>query len=135
MESLEVVGYPIKVTNSSVFKVSFVTLVTSKGIIEVKINCLLESYKYSKWFDHCHLCQVFVVKSRNNWIIKEFLESKKIFEISNYQQWLLLSDTLLLFYQNFKKIDEDFLPLVIDISQNFQDLTLQDITKKIENYI
>ena len=62
MESLEVVGYPIKVANSSVFKVSFVTLVTSKGIIEVKINCLLESYKYSKWFDHCHLCQVFVVK-------------------------------------------------------------------------
>jgi hypothetical protein len=121
MESIELIGYPIKTTNSTVFKCSFITFATQIGIIDVKVNCIIDNYKYAKYIDYCHLCKIFIVKSRTNWILKDFITADQIFNPLTYEDCLRLSDILKLCNINFKKIDENFLPLIQEITRDFSD--------------
>lgn len=136
MESIELIGYPIKVSNSTVFKQCFITFVTQIGVIEVKINCILENYKYARYIDYCHLCQIFIVKTRTNWILKDFITSEKIFAPKDYEQCLKLADIVRLCNKNFKKIDDNFLPLVNLITQDFKaNVPITDIQKRITDQV
>jgi hypothetical protein len=136
MESIELIGYPFKVSNSSVYNCSFVTFATPIGVIDVKINCILENYKYAKYIDYCHLCKFFIVKSRQNWILKDFIKAEKIFLPKRYDDYLLLTDIIRLFQRNFKKIDENFLPLINQVTSDFNDSkSLLEIKAVIEESV
>ena len=136
MESIELIGYPIRTTNSLAFKCCFITFVTQIGVIDVKINCLLDQYKYSRYIDYCHLCKIFIVKSRTNWILKDFILAEKIFSPKDYDQCLMLADSVKIFNKNFKKIDENFLPLINKISINFSEYkNIQEINSLITQYL
>jgi hypothetical protein len=135
MDSIELIGYPIKVSNSTIFKKSFITFVTPIGVIDVKINCLLENYKYEKYIDYTHLCQFYLVKTRENWILKDFQKAEKIFILNTYEDYQKLADTIFILQKNLKKIDENFLPLIHDISINFNLWDLNNIQRLIQKYI
>ncbi len=136
MDSIELVGFPIRVSNSTVFKHCFITFATPIGIVDVKINCILENYKYAKYIDFCNLCQFYLVKTRENWILKDFIRAEKIFEPSHYPQFEQLADIIRLMQKNFKKTDENFLPLINKISQDFhQNRPNSHYQKLIEDFV
>ncbi|MGL4759829.1 MAG: hypothetical protein ACRCXZ_10955 [Patescibacteria group bacterium] len=137
MDSIELIGYPIRVTNSTVFKHSFITFLTPIGLVDAKINCLLENYKYGKYIDYSNLCQFYLVKTRENWILKDFIKSEKIFNLTTYNQHLMLSDIIRLLQKNCKKTDENFLPLLNEICQEFNSNTkdLLFFQNLIKNYV
>lgn len=136
MDSIELIGFPIRISSSTVFKHSFITFATPIGLVDAKVNCLIENYKYGKYFDYCNLCQIYLIKTRENWIIKEFVRSEKIFEPESYQNYLQLSEIIKILQKNLKKTDENFLPLINQISIDYK--TPNPIThyqKLIEDYV
>jgi hypothetical protein len=120
MDSIELIGYPIRVSNSTIFKHCFITFATQIGVVDVKINCILENYKYGKYIDYCNLCQFYLVKTRENWILKDFIRSESIFSPNSFSEFEQLADIVKLMQKNFKKIDENFLPLINQISTDFK---------------
>lgn len=136
MESIELIGYPFRVSNSTVFNNSFISFATQIGVVDVKINCILENYKYSRYIDYCHLCQFFLVKTRENWILKEFIKAEKIFEPQNYDDCIKITEMIRLFQRNFKKIDENFLPLINELTIDYKNNEkIFNIQTKIEKYV
>lgn len=112
MEYLNVIAYPIKITESIVFKLSFITLVTNLGVFDVKINGLAQDYKYNRYLDYTHLCELSLVRTRNNWIIKEFISAEQIIKPSKYSEYLKISFFVKNCFKYLKKSDDNFLPLI-----------------------
>jgi hypothetical protein len=136
MDSIELIGFPIRVSNSTVFKHCFITFATPIGLVDAKVNCYLENYKYGRYIDYCNLCQFFLVKTRENWILKDFIRAEKIFDPQHYTQFEQLADIVKLMQKNFKKTDENFLPLINQISNDFTDNNpIGYYTKIIEDYV
>jgi hypothetical protein len=136
MESQEIIGYPIKISQNSVFNSSYITLVTNKGVLVVKINGHFDSYKHASSFDYRHLLKLFMVKSRHNWIITEFLESAKIYDPSSYKEFVFLASVVKLYNKFFKKIDDNFLPLVMHFANSgIFTMQLTEIEELLERYV
>lgn len=135
MESQEIIGYPIKISQNSVFNSSYITLVTNKGVLVVKINGHFDTYKYAASFDYRHLLKLFIVKSRHNWVVTEFVESALIYDPKTYKEFVFLASVVKLYNKFFKKIDDNFLPLVMHFANSdvFK-MELFDIEGLLERY-
>jgi hypothetical protein len=133
LEYKKIVAYPIRISPNSIFNFSFITLATDEGVIDVKINGSFNDYKYANYFNYCYLCNLVLVKSRTNWVIKEFEQASKIFDPQNYQEYLHLAFMISSFGKYFKKIDENFIPLILEFSQNQKvfEMSGQEILDKL----
>jgi hypothetical protein len=134
MQILSVKAYPIKISKATVFNFTYVTLATSQGVLITKVMGNFSNYKYSSYFDFCHTFDLLLVKSNKNWIIKEFNNPYQVLQPKNYQDYELIAKSLRYMYLNFIKIDDNFLPLLDEVFDNFFDKNIDELEAQIDRF-
>jgi hypothetical protein len=103
MEIQQITGTFVEIFTDSVLGISYGKFFTFDTVISIKLPTQIDSYKYRHLLQANFLLEIEIVKTKKNWIIKNILNSKIIYEPASYNEYLLFAECIKLVRQNIRE--------------------------------
>lgn len=99
MEKKTITGIPLSIWSDQILKVSYVKVLESDFVEEVKLPTEVNNYKNRHLIQPNYLLSMELIKTKKNWVLRSVLQAFKICELNEFQDYLHFSNLV-------KKIDE-----------------------------
>jgi hypothetical protein len=135
MQTKIVKGFSLKIFYDSIFKISWVSLLTEETFLKVKLPCDFKNYKYNYLLMPNIKITCKIIKTNKNWVLTEIQKHTKFYHPQSFSEYLKLSDFTDLMLTKIKEnqdLDTHFFWLDLLQKRNLKDIDRSDFEYELE---
>jgi hypothetical protein len=126
-------GVFINFYHDAILGLTYGKILTEESLESVRFPTLLENYKYKHLVEPNCFVEIEVIKTRKNWIVKEIISSRSIYQPRDFQDYMDMCEVIKLTRENI--IDEqqtNFLSYFVNYFQNIPKIEVRQFDNLLQ---